>query len=223
MAIGDIPKFPREFRPRGDKLIQLIQEGEISSRDVLNNAISTMGKISIGSHGIEITGSYGSFEIDSDDFAALMESVNKMVDFMPTLLRGVMGHELIMKVGDRVTKLQIKIPPRVVPSSTGEIRETDIPSLEMPGPVVYGKPCGPILEFFASYIGEYLPPNGKLINVKIRRAEELVGWLGEGWDFLAKVIDVAVPALQLTSKQSMDRLGKFYAAFWDELFKKCGV
>lgn len=223
MAIGDIPKFPREYKPRGDKLIRMIQEDEISIQDVLTCVLSTMGKVSVDSNGMVITGSFGSFRINSGDFVALMESVNRMMDYMPTLLKGVMGHEVFMKVGEKVTRLKIKIPPKVVSSSIREIKESNIPSLEMPQSVVYGRPCGLLFEIFAAYIGDHLPPNGKLINLKVRRAEELVDWLGEGWEFLTHMIDIAIPALQLTTKQSLDRLGESYAAFWDEILSKCGV
>lgn len=225
VAFKDIPMFPREFKPRGDRLIQMMQEHKISGPDVLNNVLSTLGTLRVSSNGIEITGSFGSFVIDSLDFNGLMETVNRSVDWMPVLLKRLNGHQLIIRVGDKVTKLTLKIPPRREPSSMREIEESDLPAIELPSPGQGPDPSELLLKLFALLISnqDLTSFDSKPIDFKFRRYEEMLDWLGEGWQFAEEGIDIALPSLRLLSKQTMDRLGEDYPAFWDEVLRKCGV
>ncbi|MBN1288311.1 MAG: hypothetical protein JXA49_01575 [Actinobacteria bacterium] len=224
MAIGDIPKFPEELKPRGNKLIRMLEENSLSGSELLENVLATLGAVKIGANGLKIAGDFGSFEISASDFKALAESMEKMLDYLPSLLKRLKDRELYIKAGDEVTKIKIGIPPKKIPSYLKEVEKTESPVIEMPARSDSGKAQGFLFNMFASYIGDKDDSSsGKMIDAKIRRADELVGWLGEGWDFLVQILEIATPAVQLTTKETLDKLGESYAAFWDELFRRCGV
>jgi len=216
MAIGDVPRFPGKFKPRGNELVHLLDENKITDREVLNNILSTLGTLRIDTSGMSMTGEFGSIVIDSADFKALIESANRMLDYLPTLWRRLKGHEILIRVGDKVSRLRLSLPPRLTSSSRREIEDSGLPAFEMPPGILYS--------LFVSYVSDLdRSPTGRLLDIKVRRAEELVGWLGEGWDFLVAMFHIATPASQLTTKESMDRLGESYQDFWDEVFTRCGV
>ncbi len=220
MAIGDIPKFPSEYASRGKKLIRKLEKNDLSMEEVKSTIASVLGRVTIDSKGIRIAGDFGSFEIDAEGFMAINESLRLLLDFLPVLD----GKELFLKRGEEITRMVVTLPPKQTPATIYDFQESELPMIEFPPESKDKNNSNSDLKLFAAYFqGADSTLGGLENNMKIHRMEELAGWLGDGWEGVVKLMDIGLPLLTLTTKETLDKLGESYPSFWDDVFKRCGV
>ncbi len=225
MAVGDIPKIPRKYHPRLQQLADKLKNHEISKATVEENALSLLGRASINAEGVRVAGEFGAFELDREGLSAIIESMKKSLDIWPL----INGREFLVKQGNQVTRWRLGRIPKKFEASQNDIDNGSLPVFEIQEPSPskpLSKNAGPELPIWLKLLmddpdsshggGTASPP------FKIRRIEELMGWL-EDWEQLAQVLYVGLPALPLTQKKRLDKLGETLPAFIDALLKKCGV
>ncbi len=222
MAIGDIPKFPLEYASRGKKLIQKLEKNDLSMDEVKNTIASVLGRVTIDTKGIRVAGDFGSFGINAEGFEAINESLRLLLDFLPVFE----GRELFFKTGEKITKITVAFPPKQVPATLNEFQESEFPMIEFPSESKDKNSSNANMKMLAAYFqgaDANLGGGGFGNNIRIHRIEELAGWLGDGWEGVVKLMDIGLPLLTLTTKETLDKLGESYPSFWDDVFKRCGV
>lgn len=225
MAVGDIPKIPREYYPRLQQLADKLKSNDISTATVEENALSLLGRARITAEGVRIAGDFGAFELDREGLSAIIESMKKALDLWPL----INGREFLVKQGGTVTRWRLGRIPRKSKATQADIDNSSLPVFEYQesSPSTASlKKTGPGLPLWLKLLMDNLdsghgsgtptPP------FKIRRIEELMGWI-EDWEQLSQIIYVGIPSLPLTQKKRLDKLGESLPAFIDALLTKCGV
>lgn len=196
MSIADIPKIPPEYEPRMQKLSEKIKAKEITLEEVMTNALSVLGRVTIDSGGIRITGDYGSFEADDRIFRVTRDFLFYLFEFLPRFF----GKRLLIKKGDDFKKVTIGIGIRKSRASEKDIRNRKLP----------------ILEFVND-------PITKQDRIYVHRLEELVAWVGDDWKEGSILFKLAIPLSDVLIKEFLDKQGEPVAPYCDRMLKRCGV
>lgn len=234
MPIGDLPKFPPEFKPRGAELVTLLEQDKNYSSELLKNTFMTLGTLTVDASGIRIQGEFGSFVIDSSEFQAIVESMNLMMDFMKSILRDRFEllkekrlREMFVKIGDKTLRLKIRplfLTAGKVSLSAEELKNTDLPVIEITPTEYMKQGVRPMLDLLAWHVsGRERPALSDYCMVKVHRVEDLIDWLDWEWEKAAEALYMMVPMMHLTRKEAMVRLSESYVAFWDEVLRRCGL
>jgi len=216
MAVGDIPGIPKEHIPRAQRLVERLRNNEITLEAVRDNALSTLGRMRVSSSGVTVTGEAGVFELDAGSLKALLGAMKKAVETVPLF----MGKELYLKEGSKITHLKIGLRMKKRSATESEIKSSTLPVIEFDPKISSKDSIINAIEYRVQGLGGTIPSPPP--RFKIRRMEELAGWF-KGWEDLAKVMRIAVPAVPLTTKSVLDKLGEPVPAFSDLVLKKCGV
>lgn len=220
MAIGDIPKIPSEQLPRFRELIEKVRDDEIAPEAIRDAVLSVMGTVRIDASGISMKGDFGSVDFYPDEFKAMTASLLELIDFLPVLK----NREFLVKKGDDIQKIKLGLTIKKSPATPADLDNESYPMVEFED---HGDDTGDnkmldfiTAAFFQDIDGTLDMPEG---GYKIHRLEEFAGWFGEGWGTFARLLNINVAALPLTSKGTLDRIGAAVPAFWDDVLKRCGV
>lgn len=212
MALSDIPKIPREYKPRVDKLSEKIRAKEITIEEVLANLLTVLGKVTIDSNGIRTEGDYGSFEVDERGIAAGQGFLLNAYEILPV----IRGKQFLIKRGSDFKKIKIGLGLKESPATEADIKNPRLPIVE-----IIDKPANidvnSSLQEPASGLETLLP------EIKIHRIEEFAGWFGDSWKEASKIFKLSVPVSELLTKEILVKLGEPMAPFCDQVLQKCGV
>ncbi|MBN2168575.1 MAG: hypothetical protein JW738_04970 [Actinobacteria bacterium] len=237
MSLGDVPKFPRKYKLRGDKLVEKLEQSEITMKEVLDNIFSTLGMLTIDSGGIKVTGKFGAFEVDPEIYEVMNDSIDGMMAYMmksaveivrrrmAMLSREREDRKVYLKFGDRIFRFTPHtLYVGVWKATEGEIADTRFPLIEIIPTEKLLNEGIPIADLFESYISNRgLPVLGDYMSLKIYRPEKLVEWFDLSWEEAGEMMGMILPMMALARKETLDKLGASYPAFWDDVFTKCGV
>ncbi len=196
MSIADIPRIPPEYEPRMKKLSEKIKAKEITPEEVMVNTLSVLGKVTIDSGGIRITGDYGSFEADERIFRVTRDFLFYLFDLLPRLF----GKKFLIKKGDDFKKVKIGLGIWKSRASEKDIRNRQLP----------------IVEFVND-------PLTKRTKVFVHRLEEFAAWIGDDWKDGSILFKLAMPFSDVLIKEFLDKLGEPMGPFCDQMLKRCGV
>ncbi|MCP4625916.1 MAG: hypothetical protein GY850_20755 [bacterium] len=218
MAIGDLPKIPHEYQPRLQQLKAKLGKGELDQADLLNHILVVLGRVRMDMNGIRIRGAFGETGLTADETNALVNTFMKMIDFTWRYR----GREILIKKGLQFRKLRLGLRMKQRPATAAEVADTDLPIIEweLPeggAPTDTLKKLGPIDSDGAD------AASSRQLPFKIHRLEALFGWMGDGWEEFARMLEIGLPALHLTQKATLDRIGKSFPAFLNAVLQRCGV
>ncbi len=220
MAVGDIPTIPRDKYPRMKKLIRRVRDGDLALDDFKTNLLSTLGRVRVDASGITASGDFGAFVLDDIGLKAILDTIRSAVDAWPL----IEGQELLLKKTDgTVTRLKLGLLMKKTPATSADLANKSLPMVELMEGERSASDDGmlALLNFlFPEGLDASMEPSQRF---KIHRIEEIMGWFGEGWENFSKVMGISIPALPLTQKFRLDRLGESMPAFWDSVLTKCGV
>lgn len=237
MAMEDVPKFPRKYKPRGDRLVQRLEQNEISVREILNNIFSALGNLTFDSSGIRIEGEFGSFAMGSEFYDAMIGSVDRMIDYtmgmaselikrrLSMVFKEREEHVIYLKLGGQMFRFRAHpLFVGVVRVKEEEINTTEYPLIEIIPTEKLLNGGNPTLEIFKWYISNRdLPSMDDYLSVKLYRIDQVPDWFEYSWEDAADMLDMVLPMTDLMAKETLDRLGESYPEFWDDVFTKCGV
>lgn len=237
MSLGDVPKFPRKYKPRGDKLVSKLTQNEITVKEIMDNIFSSLGKMTIDSEGIKITGQFGTFEVDPVVYPIINDTIDGMLDFatpyavdiirkrVSSLFSEREERHLYLKFGERIFRFTPHaLYVSVSKASRDEIADTEFPLIEINPTEKLLNEGIPIINIFESYISnKALPSISDYATIKMYRPEKLMEWFELSWEDAGAMMEMILPVISLTRKKTLDKLGASYPAFWDDVFTKCGV
>lgn len=219
MSISDIPQIPREYKPRVQKLYNKIKAKEITVEEITNNILTILGKTTIYSGGIKISGNYGSFEIDSRMLTSGMEASMNLLDILPIFF----GKKFLTKKGNELTLVKIGFGLKRKPATEKHLKDKSLPIIEYDTETVEADITKTVMNILSMYLQENTDPEPAHPLFKIHRLEEFSGWFGKGWKQPVKIYKMSMFFSQLTTKEILDKLGESMAPFCDQVLKKCGV
>ncbi len=211
MSIGDLPKIPDEYRPRIQQLNTKLGKEELTVIELLDHVMTVLGRVRINAEGIQVWGEFGRTGLTGAEFRALMLSMEKGIDFSMRYR----GREILIKQGSKINRIRIDFNMKKRPASAAEIADPALPMIEWMPPDANGQDT-------SDHGGEEELKNKK-IQIKVHRMEALAGWLGDGWEEFARMLEIGLPALALTQKSTMDRIGESVPGLLDAILKRCGV
>ena len=196
--LKDFPKFPDTFRSRANQLRTNVKQGKISVLDVLGNTVAAMGRVHIDPAGIQIG---DRCRIDAEECRTLGKAIIDAFGIFST----VKGRELVVQIRKVLfLKVEIGLPPKMVPLPPGEAMESGLPLIEIDA-------------------DPEDPEGAKLRLQKIHGFPELLGWLGEDWDGLVRVFDLVIPLFAFSTQERIETLIKPMYSLFDDVLTKCGV
>ena len=207
MSLGDIPKIPEQYQPRIEKLKAKLEEGATSRDLVVGHMTAALGRVRMSSQGVKIKGPFGSMELTADEFKSLILFMKKALDFGMRFR----GRQTLIKKDGEVTLLTVDLMMKQKPASPADLANPDLPMIEILDPDEIPR---------GANVSE---PPGIGDRIKIHRIEVLAGWLGDGWDGFARMLDVGVPAIDLTQKATLDRINESFPSLVDDVLERCGV
>jgi len=213
MALGNLPGIPHEYYPRIGTLIQKLDDQELTLKEVGDNILCSLGRIRIDSRGISVSGDFGRIRFGPSEFRAIIDSVLNFIDYYP-LLR---DKELLIKQGNDIGKIKLGLLMRMVPSHLWESNNEKIPMIE----IVSGlKSILSVLSYLIGDMDGVIDLGEK--GFRIYRLEELLGWSAD-WQGFSRLMNVAIPALALTTREVADSVAGPTAELLDDILKRCGV
>ncbi len=220
MAIGDIPRIPRQYYPRLQQLGAKLENQEITAAAVQENALHLLGRARISADGICFTGEFGSFVLDREGLEAMIAAMKKALALWPVFH----GRELFVQKGEQVTRWRLGRIPKKTAATPAEIQNSSLPVVIYPLLSEKQEKHRKLPVWLSALMDD--PDSGGFMAAsplfKVVRIEELLGWF-EDWEQLARALAIGIPALPLTQKKRLDKLGESLPAFIDALLTKCGV
>ncbi|MBN1289275.1 MAG: hypothetical protein JXA49_06545 [Actinobacteria bacterium] len=237
MSLGDVPRFPRKYMPRGDKLVEKLEQRETTMKEVLDKIFSVLGTLTVDSSGVKITGEFGTFEMDPEMYAVMNDSIDRMLDYTKKYAVDIIRRRLLMLFKDREErKVYLRIGDRIFrftghplyvglsKATEAEIAGTEFPLIEVIPTEKLLSGGNPVRELFESYISNKdFPEISDYLSLRIYRLEKMVEWFDLSWEDAGEMLGMMVPVISLTKKKTLDKLGASYPSFWDDVFTKCGV
>ncbi len=213
MAIGDFPGIPQKYIPRLRVLMEKLDNHELTMKEIGGHALSSLGRVRIDSEGISIQGDFGFIRFEPSEFRALVDSLLNVIDYLPMLK----DKELLIKFGEEIYRIKLGLRTKILPAGVWELSEEGTPGIE----IINGMTAATsLLSYLIGDMDGVVDLKEK--GFKIYRLEEFVGWSVD-WEAFSKFINMAVPALVLTTKGVADRVQGPAMQLWDELLTRCGV
>lgn len=196
--LKDIPKFPEGYRSRANQLRTNMKQGEISMLDVIGNTVAVMERIHIDPMGIRIG---DRCRIDADECRILGKA---LIDAFE-LFSAVKGRELVVQIRKVLfLKVEIGLPPKMVPLPPGEAMESGLPLIELDA--------------------DPEDPDGARLQLqRIHRFPDLLAWIGEDWDGLVRIFDLVIPLFAFSTQERIETLIKPVYSLFDDILTRCGV
>jgi hypothetical protein len=218
MAIGDLPKIPTEYYPRLRQVASRIDQGELTPADLRSHILTVLGRVRMGAEGVSVQGVFGQSGLTADEMNGAVIAAMKLIDFV----KRYRGRELIIKTGSHYQICRVGLNLKKRPATAVEVADPALPIFEWNGGgesavVDWLRGLGVNAKPECSAPGQSRRP------LTIHRLEALAEWLGEGWEEYARFLNVLIPALPLTQKGTLDRLGESVPAFLDAVLTRCGV
>ena len=213
MALGNLPGIPQQYIPRFRQLLQKLNSHDLTFTEISNNIMSALGRVRIDAEGITLAGTFGRTGAGPSELRAMVESILNLIDYLPILK----DKELLVKKEGNITKIKLGLPVNIIPSGVWELEDEKIPVIEIIDGV---KAMASILSYIIGDLDEVIDLQEK--GFKIYRFEDMVGWTPD-WQWFAKLINIVVPALSLTTREVTDSVGGPAADLWDDILKRCGV
>jgi hypothetical protein len=213
MALGNLPGIPQQYYPRIGALIRKLEDRELTPKEVGDHILRSLGKIRIDSEGISVSGDFGRLGFGPPELRAIIDSVLNLIDTFPILR----DKELLIKQGNKIGKIKLGLLMRMVPSNLWESNNEKIPMVEIVSDV---KSIVSLLSYLIGEMDGVIDLAEK--GVRVYRLEELLGWSAD-WQEFSKLLNVAIPALALTTKEVADRVSDSATALYDDILKRCGV
>jgi len=198
-----------ESLPRVENLIGMIKRGEISIQTVMENVASVVGRFRIDATGIEIV---NRFKISASEFASISETLYTILDILP-LLKGKVLY--INLRGLSTFRIRVGLPLDISPAHGNQLETTGLPVIDLDIDRI------PLL--FQEQEGMILTLLGPEKLLKIHNFDVLLDWLAATWRGELKMIDMVIPLVALTRKETAHRLHEPLTSLRDEVLARCGV
>lgn len=225
MAIGDIPKIPREYFPRLQQLTDKLRSREITLYELYANAFATAGRCTVSAEGVTFAGDFGKVALDKEGLTGIVESVKNMAP----LWHMFAGRSFLYQHGDLVLRIRLGNIPLIRRATISDVENGPLPAIIFQQPAHHdpsSKAAGPGLPYWLKYLSDD-PDWGQGTGVpnplfKVRRVEEIMGWF-EDWEQLARVMAASLPLVPMSQKKRLDKMGENFPQYMDAFLKKCGV